>query len=152
MNVAFDRARIGPAFMQGLMGDGQPWARYDDMFAGWASKVVGDHLGFGTKSGAPYIHHNKASNPFTNLKKEYKGLFWQETVIDFFNQVALSEASDTAVKAYVELAALVRRDLTGLHEYFGRLATAMEKWTMFWEKAEAGILTFEPSRRSATEV
>ena len=42
MNVAFDRELIGPAFMQGLMGDGQPWARYDDMFAGWASKVVAD--------------------------------------------------------------------------------------------------------------
>ena len=35
MNVAFDRQLIGPAFMQGLMGVGQPWARYDDMFAGW---------------------------------------------------------------------------------------------------------------------
>lgn len=34
MNVAFNRKLIGPAFMQGLMGDGQPWARYDDMFAG----------------------------------------------------------------------------------------------------------------------
>ena len=78
MNVAFDRELIGPAFMQGLMGDGQPWARYEDMFAGWASKVVLDHLGFGVKSGAPYIYHNKASNPFTNLKKEYKGLWWQE--------------------------------------------------------------------------
>lgn len=28
MNVAFSRELIGPAFMQGLMGDGQPWARY----------------------------------------------------------------------------------------------------------------------------
>lgn len=25
MNVAFNRELIGPAFMQGLMGDGQPW-------------------------------------------------------------------------------------------------------------------------------
>jgi reversibly glycosylated polypeptide/UDP-arabinopyranose mutase len=31
MNVAFDRKLIGPAFMQGLMGVGQPWGRYDDM-------------------------------------------------------------------------------------------------------------------------
>jgi hypothetical protein len=29
MNVAFDRVRIGPAFLLGLMGDGQPWGRYD---------------------------------------------------------------------------------------------------------------------------
>ena len=56
MNVAFDRELIGAAFMQGLMGDGQPWARYDDMFAGWASKVVIDHIGAGVKSGAPCEH------------------------------------------------------------------------------------------------
>ena len=45
MNVAFDREIIGPATMQGVMGDGQPWARYDDMFSGWAAKSVADHLG-----------------------------------------------------------------------------------------------------------
>ena len=44
MNVAFNRKLIGPAFMQGLMGDGQPWARYDDMFAGWASKLIGQYI------------------------------------------------------------------------------------------------------------
>ena len=44
MNVAFNRKLIGPAFMQGLMGDGQPWARYDDMFAGWASKLIGQFM------------------------------------------------------------------------------------------------------------
>ena len=73
MNVAFNKRLIGLAFMQGLMGEGMPWGRYDDMIAGWTSKVIGDFLGIGTKSGAPYINHTKASNPFANLKKEYKG-------------------------------------------------------------------------------
>ena len=41
----------------------------------------------GSKSGHPYIKHNKASNPFTNLMKEYKGLEWQEDVIRFFDRV-----------------------------------------------------------------
>ena len=39
MNVAFDRELIGPAFMQGLMGDGQPWSRYDDKWAGILSII-----------------------------------------------------------------------------------------------------------------
>jgi hypothetical protein len=39
--------------------------------------VVCDHLGLGVKTGLPYIFHSKASNPFTNLRKEYKGIFWQ---------------------------------------------------------------------------
>lgn len=39
MNLAFDRTLIGPAMYFGLMGDGQPLGRYDDMWAGWCVKV-----------------------------------------------------------------------------------------------------------------
>lgn len=77
MNLAFDRLLIGPAMYFGLMGEGWPIGRYDDMFAGWCSKVIADHLALGVKTGLPYIWHSKASNPFTNLRKEYKGIFWQ---------------------------------------------------------------------------
>ena len=47
------------------------------MWAGWCVKVICDHLSLGVKTGLPYIWHSKASNPFVNLKKEYKGIFWQ---------------------------------------------------------------------------
>ena len=40
MNLAFDRELIGPAMYFGLMGDGQPIGRYDDMWAGWCVKVI----------------------------------------------------------------------------------------------------------------
>ena len=39
MNLTFDRELIGPAMYFGLMGDGQPIGRYDDMWAGWCMKV-----------------------------------------------------------------------------------------------------------------
>lgn len=39
MNLGFDRELIGPAMYFGLMGDGQPIGRYDDMWAGWCAKV-----------------------------------------------------------------------------------------------------------------
>lgn len=78
MNLAFDRELIGAAMYFGLMGEGQPIGRYDDMWAGWCTKVICDHLGVGCKTGLPYVWHSKASNPFTNLRKEYKGIFWQE--------------------------------------------------------------------------
>jgi hypothetical protein len=120
--------------MQGLMGEGQPWARYDDMFCGWASKVVGDHIGVGTKSGAPYIHHNKASNPFTNLKKEYKGLFWQEDAIKFFQNVKLSEHNTDAASAYKELSQKVKDNLSYLNPYFNRLGDAMSIWVDLWNE------------------
>ena len=40
MNLGFDRDLIGPAMYFGLMGDGQPIGRYDDMWAGWCIKVT----------------------------------------------------------------------------------------------------------------
>jgi len=40
-------------------------------------QVICDHLGLGCKTGLPYVWHSKASNPFANLRKEYKGIFWQ---------------------------------------------------------------------------
>lgn len=39
MNLAFNRELIGPALYFGLMGEGQPIGRYDDMWAGWCMKV-----------------------------------------------------------------------------------------------------------------
>lgn len=150
MNVAFNRELIGPAFMQGLMGDGQPWARYDDMFAGWASKKCADALGVGVKTGMPYIRHNKASNPFTNLKKEYKGLFWQEDVISFFKRLVLSQKSSTSPQAcYLELADAIEAELSTLHAYFGRLSRAMRTWIELWDEAARGDITFRPSRGAA---
>ena len=49
MNLAFNRELIGPAMYFGLMGDGQPIGRYDDMRAGWCTKVsthLTEHLSF----------------------------------------------------------------------------------------------------------
>lgn len=40
MNLGFNRELIGPAMYFGLMGDGQPIGRYDDMWAGWCTKVL----------------------------------------------------------------------------------------------------------------
>ncbi|CAF1180137.1 unnamed protein product [Adineta steineri] len=152
MNVAFNRKLIGVAFMQGLMGSNMPWGRYDDMFAGWASKVVADHLGLGVKTGAPYIEHHKASNPFVNLKKEYMGFFWQEDIIAFFQQVRFPPSIKTPESCYLELAEMIRSQLTHLHPYFNRLAEAMEIWVHLWKQAQKGTLRFHPIRQSWSNI
>jgi reversibly glycosylated polypeptide/UDP-arabinopyranose mutase len=61
-------------------------------------------LHLGVKTGKPYIWHSKASNPFVNLKKEYKGIFWQEDIIPFFQDVRLSTESTTVEQCYMDLA------------------------------------------------
>ena len=134
MNLTFNREVIGPAMYFGLMGHGQPLGRYDDMWAGWCTKVICDHLSLGVKTGLPYIWHSKASDPFTNLKKEYKGIFWQEEIIPFFQSVTLSDDCQTVCDCYLELAQKVRDELSDLDPYFTKLADAMVTWIEAWKE------------------
>jgi reversibly glycosylated polypeptide/UDP-arabinopyranose mutase len=132
MNLAFDRTLIGPAMYFGLMGEGQPIGRYDDMWAGWCVKVICDHLGLGVKTGLPYIWHSKASNPFVNLRKEYKGIFWQEEIIPFFQSMVLSKDCTTVEECYIEMADKVRKGLGHIDPYFSKLADGMVAWIECW--------------------
>ncbi|KAK1306407.1 UDP-arabinopyranose mutase 1 [Acorus calamus] len=134
MNLAFNRELIGPAMYFGLMGDGQPIGRYDDMWAGWCTKVIADHLGFGVKTGLPYIWHSKASNPFVNLRKEYNGIYWQEELIPFFQSATLPKDCTTVQKCYIELSKQVKVKLGKVDPYFNKLADAMVTWIEAWDE------------------
>jgi reversibly glycosylated polypeptide/UDP-arabinopyranose mutase len=132
MNLAFDRTLIGPAMYFGLMGDGQPWGRYDDMWAGWCSKVVCDHLGLGVKTGRPYVVHEKQSDWRRNLEREANGIRWAADLHAFFDSVSLDERHRTVVDCYAALADQVGRRLEPLDPYFVRLADAMHGWLSLW--------------------
>jgi len=134
MNLGFDRELIGPAMYFGLMGDGQPIGRYDDMWAGWCIKVICDHMGWGVKTGLPYIWHSKASNPFVNLKKEYKGIYWQEEIIPFFQQIVMPKECTTVQECYIELSKQVQEKLGKIDPYFTKLAEAMVTWIEAWDE------------------
>jgi reversibly glycosylated polypeptide/UDP-arabinopyranose mutase len=108
------------------------------MWAGWCVKVITDHLGLGVKTGLPYIWHSKASNPFVNLKKEYKGIFWQEDIIPFFQKVQFSGECQTVADCYLELAEKVRAGLTHLDPYFGKMADGMVAWIASWQQLNGG--------------
>ena len=97
-------------------------------------QVIADHLGLGVKTGLPYIWHSKASNPFVNLRKEYKGIFWQEEIIPFFQKVKLSSESDDVFTCMVELAEQVRKGLSHLDPYFDKLADGMLAWIESWKQ------------------
>ncbi|CAL0317344.1 unnamed protein product [Lupinus luteus] len=111
LREAFDRDLIGPAMYFGLMGDGQPIGRYDDMWAGC-----------------------KASNPFVNLRKEYKGIFWQEDIIPFFQTLTLPKEATTVQKCYIELSKQVKEKLSKIDPYFDKLADAMVTWIEAWDE------------------
>ncbi|KAL5543871.1 hypothetical protein UlMin_007655 [Ulmus minor] len=71
MNLAFDRELIALPCILDLWGMANLLA---DMMTCGLAGVIYDHLALGVKTGLAYIWHNKASNPFVNLKKEYKGM------------------------------------------------------------------------------
>ena len=120
-----------------MLSVAQPIGRYDDMWAGWCTKVITDHLKLGVKTGLPYIWHSKASNPFVNLKKEYKGIFWQEEIIPFFQKVKFSEKATSVEECYLELAEMVRAELSSVDPYFNKLADAMVAWIECWKQCSS---------------
>lgn len=97
-------------------------------------QVICDHLSLGVKTGLPYIWHSKASNPFVNLKKEYKGIYWQEEIIPFFQSVTLPKECTTVQKCYMELSKHVKTKLGPVDPYFEKLGDAMVTWIEAWHE------------------
>lgn len=110
--------------------------RFGDIWCGILMKKICDHIGWNVSSGVPYIHHDRASNVFANLKKEANGLevnekFWQ--VIDLF---ALDTQESRPRRLYAEVAeavALVGREFPEHKQYFERLSEAMVIWAGLFE-------------------
>lgn len=128
MNFAF-RREITPLMYFPLMGEdnkGNKWGydRFDDIWAGIFAKKVMDHLGYGVVNGSPMIEHRKASDPFTNLKKEAGGIEINELIWKNVDKVALTKLS--IKNCYTELSTLVEFPKTN---YFDKLIHAMSIWT-----------------------
>lgn len=77
MNVAFKR-KVLPFMYQAPMGPKIGLDRFADIWAGIESKKVIDEKGWAVVSGYASVLHERASNVFTNLAKEAKGLGMNE--------------------------------------------------------------------------
>jgi hypothetical protein len=103
-----------------------PFDRFGDIWCGIIQKKICDHLGFPVATGVPYIHHDRASNPFTNLRKEANGIevnewFWEK--ID-----AVELVGDNVVSCYEQVADAIGK-FGGEHEvYWEMLSKAMLTW------------------------
>jgi len=74
MNIFF-KSDLAPAMYFGLMGKNhnkESWGigRWDDMFAGWISKLWIDYIDAAVITGSPYCDHLRLSDPNLNLGKE----------------------------------------------------------------------------------
>lgn len=121
MNLAF-KPKIAPAMYFLLMGKDWPFDRFGDIWCGIFSKKICDYLGFAVRSGEPRIEHQRASNVWTNLRKEMPGYEVNEELWRAVDSVVLTK--DTVRDAYKELA----RKLPMAGEYWERLRRAMTIW------------------------
>jgi hypothetical protein len=81
MSLAF-RRELAPLMYFPRMGQGVPFARFDDIWSGVLAQRAMRHLGLAWTVGGPLATHAKASNPMTNLVKEAPGIraneeFWR---------------------------------------------------------------------------
>jgi len=129
MNVFFSAALL-PALYFPLMGDGQPFRRFDDIWWGWIFQKVAERCGIAWSFGEPWIEHVRASDPFVNLVKEAPGIAANETIWERINSVAL--AAGGLVDAVAELA----DDLMGdADAYISRLGRALAIWARVTSQA-----------------
>lgn len=88
MNVAFKR-EITPLMYFPLMGEGQPYRRFDDIWCGIICKRICDHLGLTISVGHPFVEHKKASDPMVNLVKEAPGIKMNEKFWEIIDAIRL---------------------------------------------------------------
>jgi reversibly glycosylated polypeptide / UDP-arabinopyranose mutase len=116
--------------------------RFGDIWCGIFMKKIADILSMPVTSGIPYIHHDRASNPFANLKKEAYGLEVNEKLWEYVDKftpfISLGDKS-ASLSPWVQYAALgehIRKynEFPEHEQYFKDLGTAMITWAHLFEK------------------
>jgi reversibly glycosylated polypeptide/UDP-arabinopyranose mutase len=147
MNVMWD-AKITVLMYHLLMGQLRvgddltklPFDRFGDIWCGIFMKKICDLLGYSVGTGMPYIRHERASNPFTNLKKEANGIEVNESLWEFVDGFELSDPGEKRVAfVYEELGRHIQKfDKFPEHnEYFSKLGTAMIEWAAVFKGEES---------------
>ncbi|CAN6447514.1 unnamed protein product [Victoria cruziana] len=142
VNVAFDRELIGPALFSGLVLGGEGKVRHEtveDLWCGLCMKVLCDHLGYGIKSGVPYVQRggNGGIGQQIHMERTMEGTSLLEVAVPFFQSMALPQSAVTAEECFVEIAKLVREELGRADPSFARAADAMEEWVRVWRSMHA---------------
>ena len=122
MSLAF-RIEALPLMYLPLMGEGQPYDRFDDIWGGVIAKRVCDHLGWSITIGRPIVNHQRASDPFRNLVKEAAGIQRNETFWQEVDGIDLRETS--ADGCMLEIAAGL---VDNADPHTAKLGKAIQRW------------------------
>jgi len=127
MNLSFKREAT-PLMFQPLMGETYGVWRFDDIWCGIIAKKICDHLNFLIRTGSPNIVHSRASNVWSNLKKEVNGLEANEEFWEIIDKIELK--GETMNDCYLEVANVLKKRE---EDYCKILGVAMEKWVLLFE-------------------
>jgi len=144
INLAFDKTLIGAAmftppikgFISANTTNGTVFRgnSIDDIWAGFCSKSICDHFGYGVKSGLPYVWHNSSSkHDLEALHKDNKGLLLLDRIAPFFQSLRLPGNAMTVEDCYLDIAKQVRSRLSSVDPVFLELAASMEAWIEAWK-------------------
>lgn len=129
MNIAF-KAELTPVMYFLLMGPQWPYDRFGDIWCGVFAKRICDHFGYSVRSGRPIVNHQRASNVWTNLRKETPAYEVNETLWRAVDSTYLT--GKTFADSYHELA----DQLTLSGEYWAQLRMAMHTWADLFRRAD----------------
>ena len=136
MNLAF-RREAAPLFYFPPMGQGQPYRRFDDIWAGVIAKRIMDHLGWHLSVGEPFVRHIRASDPTRNLVAEAPGIAANEGFWEVIDSIPLT--ATTPAECMAEIG-------HGLYRNFGDpylhdLGKALEIWAkLFTDETGQAII------------
>lgn len=119
-----------------------PVDRFGDIWCGILMKKIADLTSHSVTTGMPYIRHERASNPFVNLRKEADGILINETFwehVDKFEhdrslaEVAIPIVAERQVvfsSMYSRMGEHVMKfdSIPEYAEYFRQLGMAMQIW------------------------
>ncbi len=106
--------------------------RFGDIFAGIVMKRISDHLGWIVSSGVPYIHHDRASDPFKNLVKEAAGIGLNETFWERIDAIPLT--GNGPIDCYRQIGIAVSHWDGEWQWYWEKLGRAMQLWAGLFEE------------------
>ncbi|XP_006652954.1 probable inactive UDP-arabinopyranose mutase 2 [Oryza brachyantha] len=137
INVAFNREVLGPVMFPALRlrKEGKHrWDTLEDVWNGLCAKVVCDRLGYGMKTGLPYVIRSDAeAGKALESLKEWEGVKVMDVVLSFFESLKLSSTAVTVEDCVKELTSIVKENLGPQNAIFAKAADAMEEWTNLWK-------------------
>lgn len=141
MNLCIARRAL-PLFYFPLMGEGQPYRRFDDIWAGVIAKRCIDALGWNMSVGPPFVDHRRASDPIKNLVAEAPGIAANETFWQEFDEAVVRLPTTMSPRNLVQCIGynLMKFETSKLavgaggHSYIAELGKALVIWSKLFEE------------------